>query len=240
MSGHEAGATMTTGTGGSHDPAGLQPTTLMYLFAVEWLTSEIQRAALSTPMGRVERDTACANFVKCALLQLADEGLVELELVSEATSTGVIAFGGASNVRVHPAAGPGARPGLEGRLLAALATTHPPEGRIDEWITERSGEHPHGVRNILRSAQVLRSYAYPWESIVNPMFTEVFERGLVARRGRFIKRMTVTDEARVAALRPAFDETRARFATLSERDRVLTEAMVQDTSIYVRTHRDSR
>lgn len=231
---------MTTETGGSDDPAALQPTTLMYLFATAWLPTRIQRAAMSTPMGRVERDTACANFVKCALLQLADAGLVELELVSEATTGGVIAFGGASNVRVHPAAGPGARPGLEGRLLAALAATHPPEGRLDEWITERSGEHPHGVRNILREAQVLRSYEYPWDSIFNPMFTQVCERGLVAQRGRFIKRMGVTDAARVAALRPAFDETRARFAALSERDRALAEAMVQDTVIFVRSHRDSR
>ena len=231
---------MTTGTGGSDDAAALQPTTSMYLFATEWLPTGIQRAALSTPMGRVERDTACANFVKCALLQLAAEGLVELELVSAPTTGGVIAFGGSSNVWVHPVAGSGARrPGLEGRLLAALAAVRPAEGRVDEWITSRSGEHPQGVRNILREAQVLRSYRHPWDSIVNPMFTQVVERGLVAQRGLFVKRLVVTDEAQVAAFRPAFEATRARFAALSEGDQVLVEAIVQDTLIFVRSHRDS-
>lgn len=218
----------------SDEPHGPQPTTLMYVFATTWLPTDVSQPQIPTPTGHVVKTTACANLVKCALLELTDRGLVELEMVSKAQRGSPSILGGRSNVRVHPTStSPAPQGGLEGRLLEGLAAAHPPDGWLARKLTRASGEHHLGVRNILREAQSIKGYRYPWQAIINPLYTEVAEAGLVASEGRAVQHLTVLDEALLAELEPRFAAARARFREISEANPDLCEAIVQDGLVFV-------
>ena len=59
-------------------------------------------------------------------------------------------------------------------------------------------------------------------------FAELAAAGLVKRKGRFVRKIVVTDEAAVESLRPRYDELRAARGAYLDAEPELTGAVVAD------------
>ena len=204
----------------------LSPTSLLYLFALEWLPVGRGGRSVAVPGGSVVGNEAYANLVHAALWDLQRRGLIELEQLRPAQEETVRVMGGASNVAVHVRHRTAATDGLERQVLEAAQQLGPPTGGIAGLTQKMSGDHDLGLRRLL--AVLSNGTNRPFGQLASPCYDQLSGLGLVRRTGRLVQKVVIADRAGVEALRPRFDELRAERSQFVDEHLALTHAVIVD------------
>jgi hypothetical protein len=208
-------------------PPALTETTIRWLFATSWLPSDAGEHRVGVPGGKTTAVDTAGNLLHIAMWSLRRQGLMEFEQVRPVGDERVTVLGGRSFARFALVDESGARlRGLEGALLAAAATVAGGEGRIAQALDRVSGEDERGVRLLVRALDL--DNRSPWGSVCGHCFAEAAAAGLVQAKGRFVRKIVVTDSAAVESLRPRHDELRAARGDYLEAEPDLTGAVMAD------------
>ena len=204
----------------------LTETTVRYLFATSWLPREAGEHLVSVPGGSTTAIDTAGNLLHIALWSLRRQGLIEFEQLRPVEKERVTVLGGRSFSRFElRAEGAGLR-GLERALLQAACGLGPAEGRIEQAIERTTGEDERGVRLLIRALDL--SHRSPWDTVCGHCFAEASAAGLVEARGRFIRKVVISDPEALESLRGRNEQLRAVRGAYLDAEPELTLAVLSD------------
>ena len=201
-------------------------TTARYLFATSWLPCDADEPKVAVPGGRTTALVTGANLLHTALWNLQRQGAIAFEQIRPVQKESVTVLGGRSFVRFQMLMPDARVRGLEGAVLNASRRHAEPDNWLTAKIRRGAQEDEQGLRELIY-AMDLHSRA-PWATVVGHCFNEAAAAGLVAMKGRLIKKLVIVDAAAIASLQPYADEVRAARRAEMEREPVLHDAIIAD------------
>jgi hypothetical protein len=208
------------------DPPALTETTIRYLFATSWLPRESNDHLVTVPGGSTTAIDTASNLLHIAMWNLRRHGLMEFEQVREVAKERVTVLGGRSFARFELLDENARLRGLEGAVLAAAAGLNNAEGRIGKAINRVTEEDERGVRLLVGALDL--DNRSPWRTVCGHCFAEASAAGLVETKGRFIRKIVITEPAAVESLRGRHDELRAGRGAYLDAEPELTSAVMSD------------
>ena len=207
-------------------PPALTETTTRYLFATSWLPRDPGEHLVAVPGGSTTAIDTAGNLLHIAMWNLRRQGLMEFEQLRQVEDEHFTVLGGRSFARFRLLDESARLRGLEGALLRAAGSLGPAEGRIEKAIERVTAEDERGVRLLVRALDL--DHRSPWGSVCSHCFAEAAAAGLVESRGRFIRKIVISDPAAVESLRERHDELRAARGTYLDAEPQLTGAVMSD------------
>jgi hypothetical protein len=207
-------------------PPALTETTIRYLFATSWLPCDTKQDIVAVPGGATTAVDTAGNLLHIAMWNLRRQGLMEFEQLRPVETERVTVLGGRSFARFELLDERAELPGLEGGLLDAARAVARTDARIAKAIDRLTDEDQRGVRLLVRALEL--DNRSPWDSVCNHCFAEASAAGLVEAKGRFFRKVVVSDSAAVESLREQGDELRAARGAYLEAEPELTSAAMTD------------
>lgn len=207
-------------------PPALTETTIRYLFATSWLPSDSKQDIVAVPGGATTAIDTAGNLLHIALWNLRRQGLMEFVQLRPVEKERVTVLGGRSFTRFELLDESAELPGLEGALLDAARAVARTDARIARAIDRLTNEDQRGVRLLVRALEL--DNRSPWDSVCNHCFAEASAAGLVNAKGRFFRKVVISDPAAVEALREQGDQLRTARGAYLEAEPELTSAAMAD------------
>lgn len=206
--------------------AAFTETTIRYLFATSWLPRNSTDHLVTVPGGSTTAIDTAGNLLHIAMWNLRRQGLMEFEQLRRVVKEQVTVFGGRSFARFELLDESAQLRGLEGALLTAARRLAPADGWIEKAIDGVTEEDERGIRLLVRALNL--DHRSPWGTVCSHCFAEAAAAGLVEAKGRFIRKIVISDPATVESLHERHDELRAARGAYLETEPELTSAVMSD------------
>ena len=193
------------------DSPQLTPATIYWLFADRWAAPAETRGLPTVSGARVLGPETAANLLSLAVWSLREQGIVRVDPRVAAAegrlASRVSVLGGRSRAHLDLLDPTARRPGLEGKLLEAVARERAPGSlkRVGQSVAAKArGEQTGGLREDLLAIGFDTNQ--PWVTVANRCRDEAVDAGVIAVEGRLRKRIVIANAAALADIERSYEE----------------------------------